>query len=253
MNMSSFLGAVSSAVELEPGDRFEVVPIGSTSRLSLPQVLGPDGFAIEQIEDISGRTLESAVDLAGNSLIVPKLAEVVAGPVTALWLEYRQPGRFRLIVDAGTGPPAGGEVVTEQGVSIVLEPHDWSVVHQASESPAGLETFDLALQAARLATHAGFDQLISLPLVRDIELLEHQVRTAKTVLRRFRGRAMLCDEVGLGKTIEAGLVFRELKLRGLVKRVLVVAPKGIITQWVQEMKTHFNEEFQILTPGEFAL
>jgi len=44
-----------------------------------------------------------------------------------------------------------------------------------------------------------------------------------------------------------------LKLRGLVKRVLVVTPKGITTQWVQEMKTHFNEEFQLLSPGEFSL
>ena len=242
MNMSRFLGAVSSAVELEPGDRFEVVPIGSTSRLSLPQVLGPDGFAIEQIEDVSGRALESAVDLAGTSLIVPKLAEVVAGPVAALWLEYRQPGRFRLIVDAGPRPLAGGEVVTEQGVSIVFEPHDWSVVHEASESPAGLETFDLALQAARLATHAGFDQLISLPLVRDIELLEHQVRTAKTVLRRFRGRAMLCDEVGLGKTIEAGLVLSELIIRGLARSVLVLVPPSLIEQWQGEMRRKFSIE-----------
>ena len=66
MNMSSFLGAVSSAAELEPGDRFEVAPIGSTDRLSLPKVLGPDGFAIEQIEDLSGRPLDSALDPAGE-------------------------------------------------------------------------------------------------------------------------------------------------------------------------------------------
>ena len=52
-------------------------------------------------------------------------------------------------------------------------------------------------------------------------------------------------EVELSKTIEAGLIFRELKLRGLVKRVLVVAPKGLVTQWVQEMQTHFGEEFRL--------
>ena len=242
MNMSSFLGSVSSAADLEPGDRFEVVPIGSTNRLSLPQVLGPNGFAIEQIEDVSGRPLKSAFDPSGNSLIVPKLAEIVAGPAAALWLEYLQPGRFRLIVDAGTRPPVNGEVVTEQGVSIVLESHDWSVIHEASESPVGLETFDLALQAARLATHAGFDQLISLPLVRDIELLEHQVRTAKTVLRRFRGRAMLCDEVGLGKTIEAGLVLSELIIRGLARSVLVLVPPSLIEQWQGEMRRKFSIE-----------
>ena len=66
-------------------------------------------------------------------------------------------------------------------------------------------------------------------------------------------RYLLADEVGLGKTIEAGLIFRELKLRGLVKRVLVVAPKGLVTQWVQEMETHFGEEFRLLSPSEFSL
>ena len=54
--------------------------------------------------------------------------------------------------------------------------------------PALQPEFDLALRAARLTTHPGFDRLICLPLVRDMEPLEHQVRTVKTVLRRFRGR-----------------------------------------------------------------
>ena len=63
---------------------------------------------------------------------------------------------------------------------------------------------------------------------------------------------LLADEVGLGKTIEAGLIMRELKLRGLVRRTLVVAPKGLVTQWVSEMRTHFNEDFQLLVPGEFG-
>ena len=48
--------------------------------------------------------------------------------------------------------------------------------------------------------------------------------------------AICSPMVGLGKTIEAGLIFRELKLRGLVKRVLVVAPKGLVTQWVQKCR-----------------
>ncbi len=88
----------------------------------------------------------------------------------------------------------------------------------------------------------GFDRLIALPLVRDIELLEHQIRTAKTVLRRFRGRAMLCDEVGLGKTIEAGLVLSELMIRGLVRSVLVLLPPSLIEQWQGEMRRKFSIE-----------
>ena len=82
----------------------------------------------------------------------------------------------------------------------------------------------------------------ALPLVRDIELLEHQIRTAKTVLRRFRGRAMLCDEVGLGKTIEAGLVLSELMIRGLARSVLVLVPPSLIEQWQGEMRRKFSIE-----------
>jgi len=226
---------------LEPGDRFEVTQTGMPERLSVPLVLGPDGFAIEQIEDSVGHPLESAFDTASGSLVIRELSEIVSAPA-ALWLEYREPGRFRLIVDPKIPQPANGEVVTEQGVPIALDLHDWSVIQQMSESRAGIDDFDLALQAARLATHAGFDRLIALPLVRDIELLEHQIRTANTVLRRFRGRAMLCDEVGLGKTIEAGLILSELMIRGLVRSVLVLVPPSLIEQWQGEMRRKFSVE-----------
>jgi SNF2 family DNA or RNA helicase len=232
---------------LEPGDRFEVTPIdgAGAGRLSLPRVLGPDGFPIEQIEDPAGRPLDLALDAWAGSVVVPKLSEALgrsaAGP---LWLEYRAPGRFRLIVEPGVPHPANGSVVTDQGVSIEFDPGDWPVVQAAGAVAPGreLDQFDLALRAARLATHAGFDRLIALPLVRDIELLEHQIRTAKTVLRRFRGRAMLCDEVGLGKTIEAGLILSELMIRGLVRSVLVLVPPSLIEQWQGEMRRKFSIE-----------
>jgi superfamily II DNA or RNA helicase len=54
----------------------------------------------------------------------------------------------------------------------------------------------------------------------------------------------------LGKTIEAGLIMRELKLRGLVKRTLVIAPKGLVSQWVSEMRFHFGETFQLVLPED---
>ncbi|MBV9122586.1 MAG: DEAD/DEAH box helicase [Planctomycetes bacterium] len=123
-----------------------------------------------------------------------------------------------------------------------LDPQDWSAVRQGERTGATLAEFALALRAARLATHAGFDQLICLPLVRDMELLEHQIRTAKTVLRRLRGRALLCDEVGLGKTIEAGLILSELHMRGLARSVLVLVPPSLIEQWQGEMRRKFGLE-----------
>ncbi len=103
--------------------------------------------------------------------------------------------------------------------------------------------FRLGLQATRLRMIAGFDQLLCLPWLREVELLDHQLRTARTVLRRLRGRALLCDEVGLGKTIEAGLVMQELMVRGLARRVLILTPPSLVEQWQGEMRRKFTQDF----------
>ncbi|MDE3088911.1 MAG: DEAD/DEAH box helicase family protein [Chloroflexota bacterium] len=92
---------------------------------------------------------------------------------------------------------------------------------------------------------AGFDQLLCLPWLRDVELLEHQLRTARTVLRRLRGRALLCDEVGLGKTIEAGIILEELVVRGLARRVLILTPPSLVEQWQGEMRRKFGLDFTV--------
>src|SRR6202035_2966569 len=60
------------------------------------------------------------------------------------------------------------------------------------------------------------------------------------VLRRFRGRALLCDEVGLGKTVEAGMILSELLMRGLARSVLVIVPPSLIEQWQGEMRRKFS-------------
>ncbi|MBL3538485.1 DEAD/DEAH box helicase [Aminivibrio sp.] len=84
------------------------------------------------------------------------------------------------------------------------------------------------------------------PMESNVIPLPHQLQALSRAISGDRVRYLLADEVGLGKTIEAGLVMRELKLRGLVRRTLVVAPKGLATQWVAEMQTHFNEQFQLV-------
>jgi len=90
------------------------------------------------------------------------------------------------------------------------------------------------------------DQVLLAPIESNVILLPHQVSALKKAISKEQVRYLVADEVGLGKTIEAGLILRELKLRGLVRRILVIAPKSIATQWVSEMKTHFNEEFQLV-------
>ena len=105
--------------------------------------------------------------------------------------------------------------------------------------------------AARITDAISHDVLLA-PIESSVIPLPHQIHALTRAMSGDRVRYLLADEVGLGKTIEAGLIIRELKLRGLVRRVLVVAPKGLVTQWVVEMKNHFNEDFRLLLPGDFA-
>src|SRR6185503_19787647 len=83
------------------------------------------------------------------------------------------------------------------------------------------------------------DDLLCLPHCR-IEQLEYQVRTGLSVLGPLRGRALLSDEVGLGKTIEAGLVIKELLTRGMVKRFLVLTVPSLVDQWEEELSDKFG-------------
>jgi superfamily II DNA or RNA helicase len=67
----------------------------------------------------------------------------------------------------------------------------------------------------------------------------HQLRVVDAVIERFPERFMMCDEVGLGKTIEAGLVIRQLVLSGRVRRALILVPKSILVQWQEELYEKF--------------
>lgn len=81
-----------------------------------------------------------------------------------------------------------------------------------------------------------------------VSLLPHQVATLERALALEPVRLAICDEVGLGKTITAGAIFAEMKARGRVRRVAVVAPKGVQLQWVAEMSERFGEEFVRVGP-----
>lgn len=102
-----------------------------------------------------------------------------------------------------------------------------------------LVAYQLKLMAYHLQLVAGFDELLVLEAI-DFEPFDYQVRAARTALRRFRGRGLLADEVGLGKTIEAGLVLKEYLLRQMVARVLILTPPGLVEQWQEELAVKFN-------------
>ena len=102
------------------------------------------------------------------------------------------------------------------------------------------------------STSATEGHVLLAPMESNVIPLPHQIHALSRAISGDRVRYLLADEVGLGKTIEAGLVMRELKLRGLVRRTLVVAPKGIATQWVAEMQIHFNEQFQLVLGDDIS-
>lgn len=89
------------------------------------------------------------------------------------------------------------------------------------------------------------------PISSGIIPLPHQLHALKKALRTNQVRYILADEVGLGKTIEAGMIIEELKARGLIKRVLVVCPTGLVTQWSIEMREKFHEHFQVILPSDY--
>ena len=81
--------------------------------------------------------------------------------------------------------------------------------------------------------------------------LPHQLHVLDRVMESNNIRYILADEVGLGKTIEAGMVIKELQARGLIQRVLVVCPTGLVTQWANEMEEKFHEKFHVILPSDF--
>ncbi len=105
------------------------------------------------------------------------------------------------------------------------------------------ESFDLCITAYQLSYRASYDQLLCLSTLNGVESLWYQVETARKVMKSLRGRAILADEVGLGKTIEACLVLKEYMLRGLVKSVLVLVPSALIDQWREELSEKFGLTF----------
>jgi len=100
--------------------------------------------------------------------------------------------------------------------------------------------YQLALEAEEANLVPDFHAIQCLSLLPHFEPMAHQIDTARRVLHEMRGRAILADEVGLGKTIEAGLILKEYLIRGLVKKALVLVPASLVLQWVRELNGKFD-------------
>jgi superfamily II DNA or RNA helicase len=133
-------------------------------------------------------------------------------------------------------PPPELKVVFDLDPAPVLQ----AVSDRRQSDPAGVQ---LALKAYRLSFRTSYDQLLCLPTLRDVHSLWYQEDTARKVMKNFRGRAILADEVGLGKTVEAGIILKEYLLRGLIRNALVLAPSSLVSQWQEELLGKFGLNF----------
>jgi len=113
----------------------------------------------------------------------------------------------------------------------------WKSINQGQF--ATRELYRLRLLAEHAQVVSSFDELVCLDLL-NFTPFDYQVAAAQIALRRFRGRGLLCDEVGLGKTIEAGLVLKEYLVRNIVQRVLIVTPASLVEQWREELAAKFD-------------
>ncbi len=127
-----------------------------------------------------------------------------------------------------------------------IHPHGEAVLDRWRASdyvPA--ERFALHAQSELWSRWAGTDRLISLDSLRGVERFPHQIKACLKVTRDLNGRAILADEVGLGKTVEAGIVVKEYLLRGAVRTVLVLVPASLCEQWRAELWEKFELDFVV--------
>ncbi len=124
---------------------------------------------------------------------------------------------------------------------------------QASLFQGKPKLFKLGLEALRISLAQEYDPYFGLSISR-VDPLPHQLDAVYNhLLKSARCRFLLADDAGAGKTIMAGLLFKELKLRGLVERILIICPANLAFQWQRELKDRFQETFRILRGADLRV
>ena len=131
--------------------------------------------------------------------------------------------------------------------------HSSEQIDSLTNAEYDLEFLIYTIATARINQVYATESIIS-PLEGNLIPLPHQLTALKKITQNPNQiRFLLADEVGLGKTIEAGLVLKEMKIRDRIKRILILAPRGLVYQWILEMKDRFNEDFQLIEPSDYNI
>ena len=162
-------------------------------------------------------------------------------------------GREARKASAPTSAPPAVTPLPAYSVPVRIEPLREDLISSfVTSGRSSLKEILLYIDYAYLTVQSGFDDLLCLSAMVSVEKYWYQIETAKKVLKQFHGRALLCDEVGLGKTIEAGMIIKEYLMRGMARNVLVLTPAPLVSQWKEEMQAKFGLEFVTTDDGAFA-
>ncbi len=181
-----------------------------------------------------------------NEKNMPEKQEIFQSPVSKK--DQKQAGAEKKIPAPDPAPdPVSDQVLKKQvlpkiPVSINLDTQSFQAAF-SSASAAAPEMLELALEGYRIRFRDSFENLICLSQLNNVRSFWYQEETARKVLKSFRGRAMLSDEVGLGKTIEASIILKEYIERGMVKNALILTPTPLVSQWKEELAAKFNLDF----------
>jgi len=178
-----------------------------------------------------------------------RVGQTLMGPL------FNEPMRVETISAVGDSSWAVGLVgtQTERFRRVTLAQADLgkiTVLEASSTFDGDGNLLRLGLQAYTLGIAYEFDPYFGLSISR-VDPLPHQLEAIYDYLLKLaRVRFLLADDAGAGKTIMAGLLIRELKLRSLAERVLIVAPANLAFQWQRELKEKFEEKFLVLKGGD---
>jgi superfamily II DNA or RNA helicase len=173
------------------------------------------------------------------------VGQTLTGPL------FNEPMRVETVAPAGAGSWVVGLVGTqsEQFRRVTLSEADLAtlaILDSASTFDGDGNLLRLGIQAYSLGIAHEFDPYFGLSISK-VDPLPHQLEAVYDYLLKLaRVRFLLADDAGAGKTIMAGLLIRELKLRGLCERILIVAPANLAFQWQRELKEKFEEKFLVL-------
>ncbi|MEW6667749.1 MAG: SNF2-related protein [Thermodesulfobacteriota bacterium] len=146
--------------------------------------------------------------------------------------------------EAGSVPAEAIDATSLPGIPITYEV-DLAALEKVLSAGAthSHQDYELAVQGYGILFREAFESLICLNSLKGVQSFWYQEETARKVLKAFRGRALLADEVGLGKTIEALMVLKEYIQRGMVRTALILTPPALVSQWRDELKAKFDLDF----------